>query len=162
MKFLSQLSVKRPVTVIMIVLIFMLIGTISLLTLNVDLFPEMDLPVAIAITSYSGAAPEEIEELITKPLEGQLSTVHNIDSIQSMSSRGSSIVIVMFKYGTDMDTAALEMREKVDFAQRMFPDGAEKPMVMKMDPNMFPIMAIGMRGDIPISEIGRASCRERV
>jgi len=137
----------------MIVLIFMLIGTISLLTLNVDLFPEMDLPVAIAITSYSGAAPEEIEELITKPLEGQLSTVHNIDSIQSMSSRGSSIVIVMFKYGTDMDTAALEMREKVDFAQRMFPDGAEKPMVMKMDPNMFPIMAIGMRGDIPISEM---------
>ena len=153
MKFLSQLSVKRPVTVIMVVLVFMLIGSISLATLNVDLFPEMNLPVAIAMTSYSGAAPEEIEELITKPMEATLSTVHNIDTIQSISSRGSSIVVVLFKYGTNMDTATLEMREKVDMAQMMFPDGAEKPMVMKMNPNMFPIMAVGMQGDMPVSEL---------
>ena len=153
MKWLSELSVKRPVTVIMIVLVFLLIGTISLVTMNVDLYPEMDLPVGVVIASYSGAAPEEIETLISKPLEAQLSTVHNIDSIQSMSSRGSSIVIVMFKYGTDMDEATLEMREKVDLAQMSFPDAAEKPLVMKMDPNMMPVLAVGMQGDMPLSEM---------
>lgn len=150
---LSELSVKRPVTVLMVVLVFILIGTISLFILNVDLFPEMELPVAIAMTNYSGAAPEEVETLITKPLEATLSTVHHIDSIQSMSSRGSSIVVVMFKYGTDMDNAALEMREKVDMAEMYFPDQAEKPMVMKINPNMMPIMAIGMQGDMPVSEL---------
>jgi HAE1 family hydrophobic/amphiphilic exporter-1 len=153
MKWLSQLSVKRPVTVVMIVLIFLLIGAISLVTMTVDLLPEMDLPVAIVVTSYSGAAPEEIETLITKPLEASLGTVHNIDSIQSMSSRGTSIIIVMFNYGTDMDNATLDMREKVDLAQMYFPDAAEKPMVVKMDPNMMPILYIGMQGDMSISEL---------
>lgn len=150
---LSELSVKRPVTVIMIVLIVMLIGAIALFTMNVDLFPEMDLPVAIAMTSYSGAAPEEIEELITKPMEAQLSTVHNIDTIQSMSSRGSSVVVVMFKYGTDMDNATLEMREKAELAQMQFPDEVDKPMIMKLDPTMMPIMAVGMQGDMPLNEM---------
>lgn len=160
MKWLSQLSVKRPVTVVMIVLVFLLIGAISLATMTVDLLPEMDLPVAIVMSSYSGAAPEEIETLITKPLEASLGTVHNIDSIQSMSSRGTSIVIVMFNYGTDMDNATLDMREKVDMAQMYFPDAAEKPMVIKMDPNMMPILSIGMQGDMSISELNAVAEEE--
>lgn len=160
MKWLSELAVRRPVTVIMIVLIFLIIGGISLSTMTVDLLPEMELPVAIVIAGYSGTAPAEIETLITKPLEAQLGTVHNVDSIQSMSVRGSSIVIVMFNYGTDMDNATLEMREKVDLAQMFFPDAAEKPMVMKMDPNMMPIVSIGMQGDMSLAELNSVAEEE--
>ena len=150
---ISEFSVKRPVTILMILLVILLVGAAALISLKVDLYPEMDLPVAAAIASYSGAAPEEMEELITKPMEDQLSTVHDIDSIQSMSSRGSSIVIVQFKYGTDMDNATLEMREKVEMAQMSFPDDVEKPTVMKIDLNMFPVMAIGLEGDMPVNEM---------
>lgn len=150
---LSEFSVRRPVTVVMVILIIMLLGAISFVNLRIDLFPEMDLPVAIVIAPYSGAAPEEMETLISKPLEQQLSTVHNIESIQSMSSRGSSVVIVQFTYGTDMDNATLEMREKVDMAQMMFPAEADKPMVIKMDPNMFPVMALGFGGNMPINDL---------
>lgn len=150
---LSEFSVRRPVTIVMMILIILLLGGISFVNLNVDLFPEMDLPIAVVVANYGGAAPEEIEELITKPLEAQMSTVHNIDGIQSISSRGISIIIVMFNYGTDMDNATLEMREKVDIAQMMFPDEADKPMVMKMDPNMMPVLALGFGGDMPANEL---------
>jgi HAE1 family hydrophobic/amphiphilic exporter-1 len=150
---LSELSVRRPVTIVMMILIILLLGAISFVNLNIDLFPEMDLPIAAVIATYSGAAPEEMEELITKPLEAQMSTVHNIDGIQSFSARGTSIIAVMFNYGTDMDNATLEMREKVDLAQMMFPSEAEKPMVMKMDPNMMPVMALGFSSDMPAKEL---------
>ena len=86
-------------------------------------------------------------------MEAQLSTVHNIDSIRSFSMRGTSVVVVLFNYGTDMDNATLEMREKVDMAQMMFPSEVDKPMVVKMDPNMMPVLAIGFNADMPANEL---------
>ena len=102
---LSKLSVKRPVTITMIVLILVLIGAISLTELPIDLFPEFEVPVAVVITSYSGTGPQEMENLITRQIEGAIATVVNIDNVSSISSEGSSVVIAQFNFGVDMDMA---------------------------------------------------------
>lgn len=137
---LAETSVKRPVTIIMIMLIVILLGSVSLTRLPIDLLPDMEIPVAVVVTSYNGVGPEEIEKLITKPVEGALSTVENIDSVTSMTSEGSSIVIAMFNYGTDMNFATLQMREKVDLVKLAFPDDVKAPMIMKVDPSSMPII----------------------
>jgi len=134
----------------MIVLIVVLLGVISLTRLPIDLFPKIEIPVAVVSTSYTGAGPQEIENLITKQIEGVIATVGNIDTVSSISSEGSSIVIAQFNNGTDMDFAALEIREKVDLIKGVLPDGATQPMVLKIDPNSTPIIqiAISTKGDL--------------
>jgi len=134
----------------MIVLIVVLLGTISLTRLPIDLFPEIEIPVAVIVTSYSGAGPQEVENLITKRIEGAIATVGNIDTVNSISSEGSSIVIAQFNNGADMDFATLEMREKVDMIKGFLPDGAAQPMVLKIDPNSMPIIQIALstNGDL--------------
>lgn len=134
----------------MLVLIVVLIGAISLTELPIDLFPEFEVPVAIVATSYSGTGPQEMENLITRQIEGAISTVANIDTVSSISSEGSSIVIAQFNFGVDMDMAALEMREKVDMVKGILPEDSEEPMVMKIDPNAMPIVQISLstEGDL--------------
>lgn len=141
---LSKFSVKKPVTITMMVLVVVLLGAISLTRLPIDLFPEFEVPVAIVSTSYSGAGPEEIENLITRQIEGAVSTVGSIDTVSSISSEGSSIVIAQFNFGVDMDNAALEMREKVDLVKGFLPEDSTEPMVLKIDPNAMPIIQIAL------------------
>lgn len=147
---LSSFSVKKPVTITMIVLIVVLLGAISLTRLPIDLYPEMELPYAIVSTSYSGAGPQEIENLITKRIEGAVATVGNIDNVQSISYQGSSLVIAEFNGGTNMDFAALEMREKIDMVKGALPEDASDPMVLKLDLNSMPIIqiAVSTNGDL--------------
>ncbi|MBN2287414.1 MAG: efflux RND transporter permease subunit [Tissierellales bacterium] len=146
----SKFSVNRPVTITMIVLIIVLIGTVSLTKLPIDLLPSIEYPVAVVLTNYSGVGPEEMENLITRPLEDVLTTVENIDSIQSISREGMSLVILQFNFGTNMEFAALEMREKIDMVKGFLPDGADDPTVFKFDPNAIPIMymTIESEGDL--------------
>lgn len=144
----SRTVIKRPVALTMVVLVVILMGVVSLSRLKVDLFPDMKLPYAAVITSYSGAGPEEIEKTVTKPLEDALGTVQGIKNIQSMSMSGSSVIILEFNWGQDMDFATLNIREKVDQIEGRLPDAVDKPMVMKMDPNMFPVMTLAMHGDL--------------
>jgi len=143
---LIESSVKRPVTISMIIIAVVLLGFVSLAKISVDLYPDMKFPVAIAITSYSGVGPQEIESSVTKPLEETLGTVQNVDRIQSQSVAGNSVVIVWFNWGTDMDFAALQMREKIDIIKGFFPEGVTDPMVFKMDPAMMPIVQLGLSG----------------
>ncbi|MEL7597834.1 MAG: efflux RND transporter permease subunit, partial [Clostridiaceae bacterium] len=147
---LPSISVKRPVTIVMITLIIMILGGVSLSRMPIDLLPEMEIPYAVVSTNYSGVGPQEIEKLITKPLEESVGTVGNIKSISSVSSEGNSIVIAEFNYGTDMDFASLEMREKIDLVKGFLPEDASSPMVMKIDPNSQPIiqLTISNGGDI--------------
>lgn len=150
---LSKLAVKRPVTIMMMILIVVLLGTISLTRLPLDLFPEIEVPVAVVATSYSGAGPQEVENLVTKPMEGSIATVGNIDSINSISSEGNSIVVAEFNMGTDMDFAALEMREKVDTIKGFLPEDADSPMVLKIDPNSMPILQISLSTSGDLAEL---------
>lgn len=150
---LSNFSIKRPVTVIMLTLVVVLLGIVSLSRLGLDLYPKINVPVAIVSTTYSGAGPQEMESLVTKPLEGVLATVSGVTDISSSSSEGSSLVIMQFDFATDMDQAALEIREKVDMIGGYLPEGASQPGVFKIDPNAFPIMMLTVSGDAELSDI---------
>ncbi|MFZ5968984.1 MAG: efflux RND transporter permease subunit [Bacillota bacterium] len=141
---LSSLSVKRPVTVIMFTLIVIILGSVSLSKLPIDLLPQIEVPVAIVSTSYSGVGSQEIEELITRPIEGAVATVGEIKNVSSISSEGSSLVIAEFNFGTDMEFASLEMREKVDMVKGALPEDASDPMVIKIDPNAQPIIQLAI------------------
>ncbi|AFQ46109.1 efflux RND transporter permease subunit [Desulfosporosinus meridiei] len=143
---LAEVSVKRPVSIIMVMLIIILLGGISLTRLPIDLLPNIEIPVSIVVTNYSGVGPQEIEKLITNPLEGAVSTVENIDTVTSTTSEGSSIVIAQFKNGTDMDFATLQMREKVDQIKSRLPDDAGAPMVMKLDLDAMPVVVLTISG----------------
>jgi len=146
---ITDTSIRRPMLVAVLVTVLLLLGGVSLSRLAIDLWPEMNLPVAAVVTEYPGAGPEEVEQQVTKPLESVLATVSDLDSLQSTSNMGTSTVIVMFKWGTDMNYAALQIREKVDIIRSMLPSGAKAPMTFKMDPNMMPIIQLALSADDP-------------
>ena len=150
---LPQMSVKRPVTTLMFMLIAILLGAVSIGLLPVDLYPSMDIPVGIVSVDYKGVAPEEIENLITKPIEQSVSTVTNLKKVTSYSREGNSIVVVEFEYGTDMNFASLEMREKVDMVKGALPDAASNPLVLKIDPNAQAIVQIGISGNMGMAKL---------
>ncbi|MDR5658685.1 efflux RND transporter permease subunit [Serpentinicella sp. ANB-PHB4] len=154
---LSKLAVKRPVTILMMVLVVVLLGSISLSRLPMDLLPEIEVPVAIVNTSYSGAGPHEIENMVTRPIESAVATVDSIESVHSISSEGNSIIIAQFDFGTDMDFATLEMREKVDLVKGFLPDGTTDPMVMKIDPNAAPIVELSITGGNDLAAVQNLS-----
>ncbi len=139
-------ATKRPVSVIIIVAVILILGFFSFSRTDVDLLPEMNFPMAAVITSYSGAGPEEVESQVTKPMEGSLNSLSGITELYSTSSEGSSVVLIMFDWGTDMDSSMLDIRENISFIESFLPTGAGKPMVVKMDPNMMPILQIGVSG----------------
>jgi HAE1 family hydrophobic/amphiphilic exporter-1 len=139
-------STRRPVSIVIIVSVILILGFFSFSRTSVDLLPEMNFPMAAVITSYSGAGPEEVESQITKVMEGSLNSLSGVTEIQSTSSDGSSVVLLMFDWGTNMDSAMLDIRENISFVESFLPEGVGKPMVVKMDPNMMPILQIGVSG----------------
>ncbi|QGU95850.1 MMPL family transporter [Clostridium bovifaecis] len=150
---IAKFAVKRPVTIFMGVIAILLIGVVSLRDLSIDLLPNMNIPVAVVSTSYSNVGPEEVEKLITKPLEQAISTTPNIKEVTSRTVEGNSIVIAQFNDNTDMDFAALDMREKVDMVKGFLPDGAGEPMVLKIDPNAQSIMSISVTGKKDLQQL---------
>ena len=110
------------------------------------MMPTMDIPIALVSTTYIGAGPNEIETLISKPIEEALSSISNVDTVTSISSSNSSIVLVQFQDGTDIDMAAIDMREKIDMIKGSLPEDANDPMVLKMDINAQPIY-VGITSD---------------
>ena len=149
---LSEVSIKRPMTTLMIILIVVIFGVVSLFKLPIDLLPSFEIPVAIVSTNYQGVGPQEMESLVTRPLEESIATVGNIESINSITLEGQSIVIAQFAFGTHMDFAALEMREKIDLIKGFLPDGASAPMVLKIDPNAQPIVQISLSNSEDLAE----------
>lgn len=150
---ISDISIRRPVTTFMAVLLVVLLGLISLGKLKLDLFPRFSFPVAAVITEYSGAGPNEVENMVTRPLESSLATVTNVKSISSTSSAGRSLILLEFNWGVDMDFAALEMREKVDLVKGFLPDDVDDPLVVKFDPAMLPVLQVGISGRETLVEL---------
>jgi len=143
---LIKTVVKRPVAVTIIVAVVMILGYFTFSRLTVDLYPEMKLPIAAVIVSYPGAGPEEVESQVTIPMEGTVTTLSNIKELQSISSAGQSIILITFNWGTNMDYATADIREKIGIIEKFLPSGADKPMIVKMDPTMMPIMQMGVSG----------------
>ena len=114
---LSKLAILRPVTTVMILLMVIMGGILGYSGLSLAWMPSIDLPIALVSTTYVGAGPSEIESLITEPIEESLASISNVDTITSMSSSNSSIVLVQFADGTDIDMAAIDMREKIEISR---------------------------------------------
>lgn len=144
---LSHFSVKKPYTVIVAVIFVLVLGFISISNMTTDLLPSLNLPYAVVSTSYVGASPEEVENFVTRPIEQRMASISNIKSIQSVSSEHVSMVILEFNETTNMDSAVIEMRESLDMVQTMMPDGVGSSMIMKLNPSMMPIMALGVSQD---------------
>lgn len=162
---ISELAVRRRVTVLMGVLVIALLGSVSYGRLPVDLFPDFSFPAAAVIVSYGGAAPAEVEAHVTRPIEQALATVTNVGRIRSYSQEGAAVVTAEFGWGTNMDFAALEMRERLDQIRRFFPAGVGAPAVVKFDPAMLPVMLISLAGgDDPVAlrRLGDGLVRERL
>ncbi|MBR5269739.1 MAG: efflux RND transporter permease subunit, partial [Anaerotignum sp.] len=142
----SRLCIKKPVTTIMVTLMVFIAGILSYTNLDQAMMPDMDLPIAVVATTYVGASPEEIENLISKPMEEGMGSIANVDTITSYSAENMSMVLLQFVDGTDIDMAAVDMRDKLDQIERTLPDGAQEPMVVKMDINAQPI-SLGVRAE---------------
>lgn len=137
---LHELSVKRPIAVTMVVLIFAVIGLYSLTMLPIEMTPDMDMSMAIVVTQYSNVGSSEVENLVTKTVESAISAAEGVNSITSQTSEGVSMVMVEFNTGTDMNQAVSDMKDKLGLIEDYLPEGADDPMVMKLDTNMMPVM----------------------
>ena len=143
----TKISIKRPVAIIVAMFVVLILGVVSIKSMQMALIPEMEIPVALVMTQYSGAGPEEVETLVTKTIEGAVSNVENTDSISSISSEGISIVIAEFNYGTDMNDAVNSIRDKLGMVDMMLPEDADSPIIMKMDINSTPVANIIISSD---------------
>jgi HAE1 family hydrophobic/amphiphilic exporter-1 len=143
---LANFSVRRPVSIFMIMVALVIVGAIAIPLLPVDLYPNLEIPSANVSVSWSGASPGQIEQQITKPIENAMATVSGVTSISSNSRTGSGNVTLQFNYGTDIDQATLTMRDKLDRVRRQLPTDADAPVVSRVDPNSTPIMTLALYG----------------
>lgn len=144
---MTRIAVKRPVTTFMIILIFLAFGVMSLMNLRMDLLPNMNLPYAAIITSYVGASPEQIEQLVTEPLERSMARLSGLEAMYSTSSENMSIVALQFEQNVDIDMASLDIREAVDLIKSTLPEDADAPIVIKMDINAMSGIYIAVSSD---------------
>ena len=135
---LPKLAVKRPVTTIMMMLLVLLLGVVSLTGLKMDLMPNMNPPVIAVMTTYPGAGPEEVAEMVSKPIEETVGTSQGLKTLQSRSSSNASLIIAEFEWGTDISEVREDLSTKL--ARVQLNDGIEKPMLVKFDPTMMPII----------------------
>ncbi|MFH1226393.1 MAG: efflux RND transporter permease subunit [Planctomycetota bacterium] len=140
---LAEFGVKQPVTNLMIFLGIIVLGFISLMFLPIDLMPQMELPAITIVTTYSGAAAEDVETSVTKPIENDLSILTNLTEINSYSREGISSVVCRFNWGANLDEASNEIRDRLDFTKMRLPADANKPIMVKFNTNSMPIIGYG-------------------
>lgn len=133
---LHEISVKKPVAVTMAVLMFVVIGLYALTMLPIEMTPEIEMNMAIVATQYPNVGSEEVENLVTKTIEGAVASVSGVDSITSQSSEGISMVMIQFNTGTDMDKAVTDIESNIDMVENYLPEDATDPMVLKINTDM--------------------------
>jgi HAE1 family hydrophobic/amphiphilic exporter-1 len=155
---ITRVAINRPVTVTMCVVAFVLFGLVSLDRLSLNLLPDISYPSLTIQTDYQDAAPEEIESLITRPIEEAVGVVPGLTRLTSVSRSGQSEVVMEFSWDTKMDFASLEVREKLDFVQ--LPRDAEKPVILRFDPSHDPILRMRLYGDLSLSQLRYAGDKD--
>ena len=142
----SRTCTRRPVAVAMLFLAVVLLGSISGSRLPIDLLPEISFPRLIVYTSYPDVAPMEIERLVTEPIEQQAAAVGGVEKVTSVSQDGMSLVTLRFVWGANMDFAALSLRERLENIRYNLPETAERPIILRVDPQSEPVMVISLTG----------------
>ncbi len=154
---IAKTVVSRPTTVFIIFALLVGLGFFALVNLPIDLYPEINPPILVVYTSYTGAGPEEVERSVTRILEASLSGVSGLENITSTSSKGSSMVIMEFSYGTDLMDATNSLRDALEMVRNIMPTDAEAPLIFKFDPSMIPIMGLMVTGNRTPEELREIS-----
>jgi HAE1 family hydrophobic/amphiphilic exporter-1 len=144
--WLTATSIRRPVFITVVVLFFVIMGLVSLTKLPVEQNPKVEQPIASISAQYSGTGPEEMEVLVTEPLERAVRAIEGLESVTSSTGEGSSNITLEFVLGTDLDAAVNDVRAKIDSVRRMLPDDMETPSVRKTESSAEPIMFLGVGG----------------
>ena len=162
MKNLSKTAVARPVTFLMISLILIGFGAFGLTNLRLNLYPDVSFPTITIFTTYEGVAPEDMETLISRPIEESVGSVSGVQRVRSLSSQGSSVVTLNFDWGTDLFVSETEVRKRLDQVRRSIPEEAEQPIVFTYDPNDEPIVVLTITSDIRSPRELRTIAREQI
>ncbi len=144
---LPDFAIRRPVTTLMVTLVAVLLGGIAFVKIPVDLMPEIVFPTLSVQANYEGVAPEEMETLVTRPMEEAFAAVPGVEEITSVSSEGSSAVRISFEYGSNLDEAANELRTRLDRLRRTLPEEMDPPVIFKFDVSQFPVMFLTIASD---------------
>lgn len=150
---LAQTSIKRPIFITCIVTLMLILGGSSMSKMSVDLFPDVTFPVLFVHTVYPGASPVDMEKLISKPIEDELSSLQGLDTLSSNNLESVSIVVLKFKLGTNIKEAEQTVRDRVSNIKRKLPSEIEDPVIRKFDPADQPIMKLAVISDIPQGDL---------
>ena len=162
---LPRLSTSRPVAVAMLFLAITLLGGISFARLPIDLLPDVSYPRLVVYTGYPDVAPAEVERLVTELVEAQAAAVPGVEDVTSVSREGVSLVTLQFAWGTDMDFAMLNVRERLDNIREALPETSERPTILRVDPQSQPILTVSLSGGNDLwqtKEIGETVFRRRL
>lgn len=145
---LAKFSVKKPFTILVAVILILVFGIVSFTKMTPDLFPSINMPYAIVMTTYPGASPEEVENDITDPLEKQLATLDHIKTITSQSNESYSLTALEFSDDVNMDAISVDIREKIDLISGEWDETVGTPVIMKINPDMMPVTvaAVSLKG----------------
>ena len=150
---IPEFSVNRKVTTAMMAMILVVLGTIAFFQLGLDFFPDIEFPTVSVITTYQGASSEDIENTITRPLEQIINSVHRVNKVNSITYEGASVIMVEFEWGTTLDFAAQDVRDRIGLYRNFIPEEASDPLVVKFDIGQFPIIFGGITADMPAYEL---------
>ena len=150
---LPEFSVKHKVTASMMAMILVVLGAISFTRLGLDFFPDLEFPTVSVITTYTGASSEDIEKVLTRPLEQVVSSVNRVKKVTSQTSEGVSVISVEFEWGTNLDFAAQDIRDQIGLSEQYLPEEAGDPLVMKFSFSQFPVIFYGITSDIPAMKL---------
>lgn len=143
---LSAVAIKRPVFTVMLGVALLVLGWVGFRGLGTDLFPDVSFPVAVVTTPYPGSSPGEVENLVTKPVEDAVISLNGIDRVRSFSREGVSVVMVIFKLGTDISDASTQVRERVAAIRYKMPDGTKEPTLTRFDVSQSPVLTYSIAG----------------
>lgn len=145
---LTKLAVRRPITIIMCLLTIAYFGIQSLTGMKMELTPEMELPMLVIGTVYVGASPEDVNDLITTKQEDAIASLDGVDTVQAYSQENMAIVLVQYEYGTNMDTAYIDLKKSIDGIRSDLPDDIEEPIIMELDMNSEAIVTLAVSGQV--------------
>lgn len=150
---LAELSIKRPIFITCVVILMLAVGLLSASRLGVDLFPNVTFPVVTVTTPYPGAGPSEVETLISKPMEDELSTISGIKRLSSTSAEGRSTVVAEFTLETDVKFAENQIRDRVSAVKRKLPVDSKEPIIRRIDPADQPVLVFALDGKLKPGEL---------
>jgi HAE1 family hydrophobic/amphiphilic exporter-1 len=149
----GDLAVRRPVMMLMLMALVLLLGTVSLRQLSLELLPRFETPVLAVYTTWGDASPREVSVMITEPLERVMATISGLSNLTSISSEGRSVIVCEFSWGTNLEAARDEIRERVGLIP--LPENAARPLLLRYDPTSMPGMRISVSGDMGLEELAR-------